>query len=104
MENLELFPKDTLGTTKAMFINFGQKEEAYCLPILGRLRQAGINAEIFPDSSKMKKQMNYANKKNIPFVIMAGESEIEEKVVSLKDMTSGEQFKVTVEELINKIK
>jgi len=104
MNNLELFPQDTLGTTKVMFVNFGPKEEAYCLPILTQLRQAGINAEIFPDSSKMKKQMNYANKKNIPFVIMAGESEIEENVVSLKDMTTGEQTKVTMEELINKIK
>ncbi len=104
MESLNLFPQDTLGTTKVMIVNFGEKEEAYCLPILSKLRKAGINAEIFPDSVKMKKQMNYANKKNIPFVVMAGDSEIEENIVSLKDMETGKQTKVNVEELINKIK
>lgn len=104
MESLNLFPQDTLGTTKVMIVNFGEKEEAYCLPILSKLRKAGINAEIFPDSVKMKKQMNYANKKNIPFVVMAGDSEIEENIVSFKDMETGKQTKVNVEELINKIK
>jgi len=96
----DLFPKGSLETTKVMFVNFGEKEEIYCLPILAELRKNNVNAEIFPDSAKMKKQMNYANKKQIPFVILAGESEIEANKFTLKNMESGEQQLVTSEELI----
>lgn len=95
-----LFPKHSTETTKVMFVNFGEKEEAYCLPVLTELRKSGINAEIFPDSTKMQKQMNYANKKEIPFVVLAGESEIMAKIFTLKNMETGEQKSVTAEDLI----
>jgi histidyl-tRNA synthetase len=87
-----------------LFINFGEKETAYCLPIIAQVRQAGIRAEIFPDSTKMKKQMSYANAKQIPFVVLAGESEMAAQKVTLKNMETGEQQLVTTEELINAIR
>ena len=90
--------------TQVLFINFGEKETAYCLPIVGKLRQAGIRAEIFPDKAKMKKQMSYANAKNIPFVVLAGENEMAAGQVTLKNMESGEQALVTTEELIAAVK
>jgi histidyl-tRNA synthetase len=71
---LDLYPKDSLQTTQVLFINFGEKETAYCLPIVAKVRQAGIRAEIFQDSTKMKKQMSYANAKQIPFVVLAGDN------------------------------
>jgi histidyl-tRNA synthetase len=95
-----LFPKHSTETTKVMFVNFGEREEAYCLPVLKKLRKTGINAEIFPDSTKMQKQMNYANKKEIPFVVLAGESEIQAQVFTLKNMETGEQKSVSAEDLI----
>lgn len=95
-----LFPKHSSETTKAMFVNFGEKEEAYCLPVLAEIRKMGINAEIFPDSTKMQKQMNYANKKEIPFVILAGETEMQAQTFTLKNMETGEQKSVSAEELI----
>jgi histidyl-tRNA synthetase len=95
-----VFPAELLETTKAMFVNFGEKEEAYCLPVLAKLRKAGVNTEIFPESAKMKKQMNYANKKEIPFVILAGDNEIETQKFTLKNMESGEQQLLSAEELI----
>ncbi len=97
----DLFPEGSLETTKVMFVNFGEKEESYCLPVLAELRKNSVNAELFPDSAKMKKQMNYANRKQIPYVILAGESEIEANKFTLKNMESGEQQLVTSEELIN---
>nr|WP_320118297.1 histidine--tRNA ligase [uncultured Marinifilum sp.] len=103
LEQMDKFPKETAATTKVLFINFGEKEELFCLPILAKLRANGVNAEIYPASQKMKKQMTYANNKNIPFVIMVGESEIQEGKLSLKDMDSGEQTKLTPEELIEKL-
>lgn len=103
LEQMDEFPKDTTETTKVMFVNFGEKEEMFCLPILAQLRANGIKAEIFPASQKMKKQMTYANNKNIPFVIMVGESEMEEGLVSLKDMESGEQVKLTPDQLVEKL-
>lgn len=103
LEQMGKFPTDTGITSKVLFINFGEKEEAFCLPILANLRANGINSEIYPDSSKMKKQMTYANNKNIPFVILVGESEVEEGVVSLKNMESGEQEKLTPDQLIERL-
>lgn len=103
LEQMGKFPTDTGVTTKVLFINFGEKEEAFCLPILAKLRANGINSEIYPESSKMKKQMTYANNKNIPFVILVGESEVEEGVVSLKNMESGDQEKLTPDQLIKKL-
>jgi len=103
MEQMEKFPEETAETTKVLFINFGEKEEKFCLPILAKLRANGINSEIYPASQKMKKQMTYANNKNIPFVIMVGETEMEEGLVSLKDMDTGEQLKLTPDQLIVKL-
>lgn len=96
-----LFPEHSAETTKVLFVNFGEREEAYSLPVLSEIRKAGINAEIFPDSAKMQKQMTYANRKNIPFVVLAGESEMQTGKFTLKNMTSGEQTSVTPQELIN---
>ena len=98
---LDLYPKDSLNTTQLLFINFGEKETAYCLPIAARIREAGIRTEIFPDSAKMKKQMSYANAKHIPFVTLAGENEIAQGKVTLKNMETGEQSLVSTEELID---
>jgi len=100
---LDLYPKDSLQTTQVLFINFGEKETAYCLPIVAKVRQAGIRAEIFPDSTKMKKQMSYANAKQIPFVVLAGDNEIAEGKVTLKNMETGEQTLVSADELIQKL-
>ena len=100
---LDLYPKDSLQTTQVLFINFGEKETAYCLPIVAKVRQAGIRAEIFPDSTKMKKQMSYANATQIPFVVLAGDNEIAEGKVTLKNMETGEQTLVSPDELIAKL-
>jgi len=100
---LDLYPKDSLQTTQVLFINFGEKETTYCLPILSQVRQAGIRAEIYPDSTKMKKQMSYANAKQIPYVVLAGDNEMAAGKVTLKNMESGEQQLLTAEELINAI-
>lgn len=101
---LDLYPKEAVNATQVLFINFGEKETAYCLPIARQAREAGIRAEIFPDKAKMKKQMSYANAKNIPFVVLAGENEIEQGKVTLKNMESGEQQLVSADELIAVIK
>ena len=101
---LDLYPKEAVNSTQVLFINFGETETAYCLPIVGKLRQAGIRSEIFPDKAKMKKQMSYANAKNIPFVVLAGENEMTAGKVTLKNMESGEQTLVTAEELIATVK
>ena len=100
---LDLYPKDSLQTTQVLFINFGEKETAYCLPVVAKVRQAGIRAEIFPDSTKKKKQMSYANAKQIPFVVLAGDNEIAEGKVTLKNMETGEQTLVSPDELIAKL-
>ena len=100
---LDLYPKDSLQTTQVLFINFGEKETAYCLPIVAKVRQEGIRAEIFPDSTKMKKQMSYANAKQIPFVVLAGDNEMAAGKVTLKNMETGEQMLVSAEELIAKL-
>ena len=101
---LGLYPKEAVNSTQVLFINFGETETAYCLPIVGKLRQAGIRSEIFPDKAKIKKQMSYANAKNIPFVVLAGENEMAAGKVTLKNMESGEQTLVTAEELIATVK
>ncbi|HEX7583124.1 MAG TPA: histidine--tRNA ligase, partial [Prolixibacteraceae bacterium] len=100
LTQLQLFPAVTVDSTKLMFVNFGPAEEAFCLPVLEAVRKAGINAEIFPDQSKMAKQMTWANKKNIPFVAIVGENELAQGKINLKNMLSGEQQLVDTEELI----
>ena len=101
---LDLYPKETITGTQLLFINFGEKETEYCLPVVSKARKAGIRTEMFPDKSKMKKQMNYANAKGIPFVVLAGENEINEGKFTLKDMNSGEQKLVSADELIDIVK
>ncbi len=104
LNTLDLYPADTLASTKVLFINFGENEATASLGYIKQLRAAGISAELFPDTTKMKKQMNYANVKNVPFVAMVGESEIENGTITLKDMTSGEQSNYTIEKLIGMLK
>ena len=101
---LDCYPKDAVNGTQLLFINFGEKETAYCLPAVAKAREAGIRTEIFPDSSKMKKQMSYANAKQIPFVALAGENEMAEGKLTLKNMLTGDQQLVTAEELIDIVK
>lgn len=103
MEQLNIFPQEIVASTKVMFVNFGEKEEDYCLPLLKKLRKQGINSEIFPESAKMKKQMTYANNKNIPFVVLVGENEMSKGLLTVKDMISGEQAEIKFEELIQKL-
>jgi len=100
LNQLNLYPPTVTTQTQLLFINFGEREAAYCLPILAQARKAGIRCEIFPDSTKMKKQMQYANAKQIPFVALAGENEMNEGKVTLKNMETGEQRLVTPEELV----
>ena len=100
---LDLYPKDSLQTTQVLFINFGEKETAYCLPIINKVRAQGIRVEIYPDSAKMKKQMSYANAKQIPFVALAGENEMRAGQITLKNMETGEQQMLSPEELIAKL-
>ncbi len=99
MEQLGLFPKDQSVSTQVMFVNFGKKEEGYCLPLLNSLRKAGISSEIYPSDEKMKKQMNYANRKGVKYVILVGESEIADGTVTLRNMESGEQIKIEANRL-----
>ena len=101
---LDLYPKDSLQTTQVLFINFGEVEARYCLSIINKVRAKGIRAELYPDSAKMKKQMSYANAKAIPYVVLAGETEMAAGKVTLKNMESGEQSLVSAEELIETLK
>ncbi|HTN20576.1 MAG TPA: histidine--tRNA ligase [Pelobium sp.] len=103
LEELNLFPSTVNESTKVLICVFGEQEETFSLPILNKLRQADINAELFPFGAKMKKQMQYANDKNIPFVLVIGGDEMQSGLLSLKNMESGEQVKVGVEELIAKL-
>ena len=86
-----LFPATTQNTTQVMFVNFGEKEQKHCISLVNKLRKAGINTELFPDSAKMKKQMNYANNNNIPFVVLIGENEMTQGTLTVKDMEAGKQ-------------
>ncbi|WP_026916067.1 histidine--tRNA ligase [Christiangramia portivictoriae] len=103
LEELNLFPKTVLENTKVLFINFGDKESLYAMKSIRSLREAGINAELYPDSSKMGKQMKYADKRDIPFVILAGEEEIEQQIFTVKHMKTGEQDRLSLEELTAKL-
>ena len=100
---LDLYPKEAVNGTQLLFINFGEKETAYCLPVVALCRNSGIRTEIFPDSVKMKKQMAYANAKQIPFVVLAGETEMAEGKFTLKNMETGEQTLVSPEALVETI-
>ena len=101
---LDLYPKDSLQTSQILFINFGEKETLYCMPILNKLRNVGIRAELFPDTAKMKKQMSYANAKQIPYVALAGDDEMKKGKITLKNMNTGKQELLTTDRLIQKLK
>ena len=101
---LNLYPKNSLQTSQVLFVNFGKDETAYCMPILSQLRKKGIRAELFPDDAKMKKQMNYANEKGIPYVVMAGSGEIQKGKIKLKDMATGKQRMLKADQLIDILK
>lgn len=104
LEALNLFPETVANNVDVLFINFGNTEALFSLKAIKILRNKGINAELFPDSSKMKKQMNYANKRNIPFVVLVGDNELKSNTYTLKNMNSGEQLKVSLEDLASQIK
>ena len=104
LNTLELYPKDTLASTKVLFVNFGEKEGAQSLQYVMKLRANGIPAEIYPDSTKMKKQMSYANDKNVAYVAMVGETEMANGTIALKCMETGEQENFTINEVISKLK
>lgn len=104
IEELNLFPKTVNNNVEVLFINFGDKEALFCLKAIKQLRLQGINAELYPDAAKMKKQMNHANKRNIPYVVLIGGEEMANNTYSLKNMVSGEQFKVSLEDLFQHIK
>ena len=103
LNQLNLYPATVSTATQLLFINFGPAEAAYCMPILAQARQAGIRCEIYPDVAKMKKQMQYANQKQVPFVALVGENEMAQGVVTLKDMTSGEQQLLSPKALIERL-
>ena len=104
LNTLDLYPKEAVCSTQLLFVNFGEKETEYCLPVVAKARQNGIRTEIYPDSAKMKKQMSYANAKGISFVAIAGENEIAEGKFTLKNMITGEQNLVTPDELVDTLK
>ncbi len=104
LNELDGFPAAYHASTKVMFVNFGDAEAKYVLPVVDKLRKAGINAELYPDTAKVKKQLGWANSKNIPYIVMAGTEEIANHNYMLKDMASGEQQHLDEEELINKLK
>ena len=101
LEELNIFPETVLATTKVLFINFGDKESLYAMQAISKLRENGIASELYPDQTKMGKQMGYADKRNIPFVILAGDKEIESQSYTLKSMLSGDQSNYTLDQLIS---
>ncbi len=104
MNELDLFPQTITTTTKALFVNFGEKEERYCNSLLKALRAEGLAAEMYPDQAKMKKQMDYANRKNIPWVVLIGENEMKTGKLTIKDMLTGEQNEMTIQEFTGILK
>lgn len=100
LEELGLFPSLEADFTQVLFVNFGEEEADYCLKSLQKLRRAGINSELYPDAAKMKKQMNYANKKGIPYVVLVGEDEMKNDLLTIKNMADGSQSKRTVDEMV----
>ena len=104
LNQLDLYPKDALQTTQLLFVNFGPTEESYLLPLIAKVRAAGIRTELYPEAAKMKKQMSYADTKRIPFVALVGENEIKENKINLKNMLTGEQCLVSLDELLEKFR
>lgn len=104
LNQLALYPNEAMNSTQLLFINFGEKEMTYCLPLARKLRENGIRTEIYPDAIKMKKQMSYANAKNVKYVALAGESEIAEEKITLKNMQTGEQTLISKDDLVVVVK
>ena len=103
LEDLGLFPETITKTIDVLFINFGEKEALFSLKAIKKLRDHGVNAELYPDAAKMKKQMNHANKRNIPFVVIVGEEEMQSSRYSLKNIRTGDQDMVSLETLISEV-
>ena len=103
-EELDLFPNLEAGFTQVLFVNFGEIEANYCLKALQFLRKQGVNSELYPDTAKMKKQMNYANKKGIPFVVLVGEDEMSSGLLTVKNMTDGTQSTMKLEDLVTNLR
>ena len=103
LNQLERFPERATLDTTLLFVNFGEAEVKHIIPILGRLRKSGIAAELYPEQAKMKKQMTYANNREIPFVALVGEQEIKDGLLTLKEMETGKQERVTPDELVERL-
>ncbi|MBD8387311.1 histidine--tRNA ligase [Dysgonomonas sp. BGC7] len=103
LNQLDLYPKNSIQNTKVLFVNFGENEENHIFSVIAKIRKVGISAEIYPEAAKMKKQMSYADSNNIPYVAIIGENEIQENKVTLKNMTSGEQKLLTIEDFIREL-
>lgn len=103
MNELDLFPEKQTSSTQVFFVNFGQEEAKYCLNLVKQIREAGISCELFPESAKMKKQMAYADKQQIPFVVIVGKNEMDSGLLTVKEMQTGEQKNISVTELISRL-
>ncbi|SFO01420.1 histidyl-tRNA synthetase [Bizionia echini] len=103
LEEMNLFPETVTKNIDVLFINFGEAEALFSLKAIKQLRSYGINAELYPDNAKMKKQMNHANKRQIPFVVLVGDNEMEQGKYTLKNMALGDQFELTLQELVEKL-
>ncbi len=104
LTELDLFPKETDLGLSLLFVNFGEIEQAYCLKLVKKCRENGIDSELYPSKAKMQKQMKYANDRGVQYVAIVGDEEIEKEIIKLKNMESGEQFEVTIDQLIEKLK
>ena len=104
LNTLDLYPADTIASTKVIFINFGEKEAQACLKLMMQMRENGISCELYPEPAKMKKQMTYSNAKAIPYVAMVGESELASGTISIKNMTTGEQCNYTIDQAIEMLR
>ena len=104
LTELELFPLETDQGLTLLFVNFGEKEQLHCMQLVKKVREAGIDCELYPTASKLQKQMKYANDRNVAYVALVGENEINSGLIQLKDMVSGEQVSVSIDDLINRIK
>ena len=104
MEELNCFPESMNQNIRVMFANFGKKESVFCLALLKQFRENGISSELYPDSVKIKKQMNYADKRGVEFVVLVGEDEMNSGNITVKDMQLGNQQEISVSEFIAKLK
>ena len=104
LDQLNLYPQSATQSTQLLFVTFGEAEQQWCLPVVAKMRAAGISTELYPEPAKMKKQMSYANGRNIPFVAVVGENEVNEGKVMLKNMATGEQQQLSPDEVVDLLK